>query len=243
MRNTLGERRDPLTMPLSSAFEGHGRSRGGFTLLELLVAMAILAIIITPLTFAFLTGMQNTRKSEQLIGESRSAQQIASLWTRDVQNVDPGGVNTQATCEADDPSSEPEETLVTFSWGTSSTAPTEESVTWVVVGTGVNAKILRRSCETGSLVREQVVADSFGLSNEEPSQVVRGPDPGDPRQFCPADSAGIGRTCTIVVDGAYSYSLEVARRVPDMEDFDAPLTPPGAPKDLSVVPRNTSTLR
>jgi prepilin-type N-terminal cleavage/methylation domain-containing protein len=224
-------RRRPGTLPR--------RGERGFTLAEIVISLAVLGIIMGPLAMSFISGLRTTKEAERLLGESQSAQQIASLWTRDVQNVEPGGVNSQLACPSTNPSDPPipEEFLVNFSWGTAASASGPESATWTVVGSGTNARIERRSCAAGEPVATQIVADSFGLSNEDPSTVVRGPVPSQPRQFCPLDTDGVARTCTISVNGRYSYSLSVERRVPDATNAVVPDTPPGAPEITLAEPR------
>lgn len=215
------------------------RGERGFTLAEIIISLAVLGIIMGPLAMSFITGLRNTQEAERLLGESRSAQQIASLWTRDVQNVEPGGVNTQPPCPSTDPADPavPEEFLVNFSWGSAASAGQPENATWMVVGTGTNARIERRACVAGQPTTTQVVADSFGLSREAASTVVRGPIPAQPRQFCPLETDGVGRTCTIAVTGRYSYRLSVDRRVPDATNAILPDTPPGAPEITVAEPR------
>jgi prepilin-type N-terminal cleavage/methylation domain-containing protein len=65
------------------------RARGeeGFTLPELLVASVILAIIVAPLTLAFITSLRVVGKSDQKFTDSRSALISAADFSSDVANA------------------------------------------------------------------------------------------------------------------------------------------------------------
>ncbi len=227
---------------------GHGsRSRaestigtGGMTLVEVVVALTILAFIIGPLTMAFITGIRTTRSSEAKLTKTRAAQQIASLWTQDVQNVEPGGVNAESTCPSTEAETGIEEQIVTFNWGSDTGSGRDPgSASWVVTGIGANSTLVRRVCQEGSPVVEQTVAEEFGQSGKSASDLVHGPDASKPKVFCPLDADGVGRSCTIVVSGTYAYSLKVDRRVPDRTAAIVPPTVPGAPVVTGAESRHT----
>lgn len=210
----------------------------GFTLIEIVVSIAILGFIIGPLAVSFISGVRATRASEDMLNRSRAARQIASFWTRDVHNVEPGGVNSQSTCPSKDGEAGIEEHLVTFSWGSGGNGAVPQSASWVLVGSGDNASLIRRACERGEPIVENVIAENFGVTGSQATDLVHGPSTSAPRTFCPVDNDGVGRTCTIVVSGSYSYSLTVDRRRPDRTNAGAASNVPGAPTVTVAEARN-----
>lgn len=239
---------------------------GGFTLIEIIVAIAVLAIIIVPLTMAFIGVFTNTQTAREALDRNNDAQRIAAAWTSDVQSVLPGGVNPEgAECIPPQVGTAPESSLITFQWtttvdgettststGGSSTTQVTMVATWVAVGTDTNTSLWRRECMNGTLVASQRLAANVGESGQQGIDVFHGPDktaenpePHTARSFCPYVMVGtadqlIGKTCTIVVDGSWHYDLEVTRRVPDITDVDALRQAPPAPRNLTGTPRNLS---
>ena len=204
------------------------RGEGGFSLPEVLVGVAILGIILGPLVAFFVTSVRSTREAEDRIDLSADAQRLGNAWTRDVQMVEPGGVNVPQCPPAEDENST---TLVTFGWDLD--GATVKRATWALVGVDTEMSIVRRYCDGEQLVRAEVLAKHFGRPGMSPAAwPVFGPSPAEPNNFCPADAHGIGRTCTINVGTSSaappSYSLTVARRAPDLNALSAP-RPPGQP--------------
>ncbi|MFN8017442.1 MAG: fibronectin type III domain-containing protein [Acidimicrobiales bacterium] len=198
----------------------------GFTLLELLVSLAVLAIIMTPLVAAFIDSIKQTNDVQTKVGASADAQRIASFWTADVQNVDPNGYTplgsgSSGECPAPFGSAPTviEQTLATFEWDTASSAVDYDAsnnlgvhpkkATWVVEGQGPNAELVRRYCVDDSPVREDFVAGSFWKSGYDAAKLIHGPSGYGQYDYCATD----GKTCTIAVSGNYEYSLTVDRRV------------------------------
>ncbi|MBX3313992.1 MAG: fibronectin type III domain-containing protein [Actinobacteria bacterium] len=218
------------------------RSEGdrGFTLVEIVVALAILAIILTPLTMAFITMLQRQRDVNDQLSRSADAQRIGAAWTKDVQSVDKDGINVTGTCGSALGASATETQLVTFSWDTDVSAGTsKKSASWVAVGEGEDLKLVRRYCENDAPVQETRLADKIGIEGEPVVSVVHGPDLSQPRNFCPL-VGGISDRCTIVVEGSFSYRLTVARRVPDRSGVVTPDTVPPPPTITGgTVARNT----
>jgi len=63
------------------------RDERGVTLIELLVAVTLLAIIIAPLTNAFIVFLRNTDATNERLAASHDAQIAAAYFAQDVQNV------------------------------------------------------------------------------------------------------------------------------------------------------------
>lgn len=210
----------------------------GFTLLEIIVAMAVLGILLVPLFAAFIQSLKMTDKAETQTGASQDSQLIASYWTKDVHNVERSGISYDGGCPSlratgPDDTATP---LVTFRWDTQTSTGelddtgelvlTPKKVTWLVEGEGKRARIIRRYCENDLPVagQELTVADSFGEVDRLASQLV---------------SVECSETaCTIRIDGRYRYNLTVERRVPGLAP-DASGRPP-APELVGVLAGNTS---
>ncbi|MCB0977558.1 MAG: fibronectin type III domain-containing protein [Acidimicrobiales bacterium] len=244
------------------------RGSEGFTLLEIIVAVAVLAIIVVPLTMAFVGIFTNTQSATEALNRNNDAQRIAAAWTADVQSVLPGGVNPADTdCVPPLAGTAPESALITFHWTTTANTQATTSTTnvgtggevdmiasWVAVGTGRSTSLWRRECVNGTMVREQRLAENIGEPGQQgidvihgPAQTSENPSPHTARSFCPYVIVGsgpnpqlVGKTCTIVVDGSWKYDLEVARRVPEITDANALRQAPAAPRNLTGTPRNHS---
>lgn len=63
------------------------RDEKGVTLIELLVAVTILAVIIAPLTNAMITYMRNTKATNDRLAASHDAQIAAAYFAQDVQSI------------------------------------------------------------------------------------------------------------------------------------------------------------
>jgi hypothetical protein len=218
----------------------HNRSRRsdeGFTLVEVVVAMTVLVLIIAPLTMALVSLFMNTNGLTRNLGQSNDAQQIAAAWVSDVQSLDSAGPNNVPDCNGNTGTTPATDTpLVTFSWDNASagagqsTVVVPKSATWWITGSNQDAKLVRRYCESGQLVKETTVASHFGLPDTAPSNLVHGSIANAPQQFC------TNVDCTIVVEGAYTYEVTGTRRVPG----NAPVPPavPPAPTITGATGRN-----
>lgn len=188
------------------------RNDAAFTLLEVVVALALLAILLVPLTASFITAIRETSRVDQRLSQSADAQRIAAAWTKDVHTVASDGYNTPGSCVDPTGVSPPGEyTLVSFEWDSAVSANTTlKKASWVVEGSGSGATLVRRYCEAGITVDEQLIASSFGVNGMAAYDVIHGPDTTDSttrQQFCD------NLKCTIAVSGAFEYSLTVGRRV------------------------------
>lgn len=213
-------------------------AQSGFTLVEVLVALVIAATVLTPLAAGFVTMVDGSSAARNQLDRAADAARIGNAWTRDVQSVDVGGVNGEPPCpDSSGSGGATDQELVTFSWNSSSSAAVNgppRSATWVVAGTGADLELIRRYCEGGVPVSQTPLATRIGVNGVAITDIVRGPDAGNPTNFCPAQNFGtsgspswISTTCTIVVDGDLQYQLAVGRRVPERAgSTPAPLPPP-----------------
>lgn len=90
------------------------RDERGFTLVELLVAVAILGMVMSPIAASFVVGLRTSSAASQRMTDSRAAQITAAYFARDMQGAtavvsgDPKGCGVAAgntavvTLESDD---------------------------------------------------------------------------------------------------------------------------------------------
>jgi len=139
------------------------RARGedGFTLPELLVASVILAIIVAPLTLAFITGLRVVGKTEQKFTDSRSGLISAADFASDV-----GNANAVTTTNSPSACGSGGTLLATFLWNDPNVFP-------VVTGGSYpnkvsyfydssSKKMLRRICKNGGVANTSTAAVSLG---------------------------------------------------------------------------------
>ena len=225
------------------------RTQQGMTLIEIMLVVALLGLIAVPLGMVFLTVVRSNSSAEDRFSRSGEAQRIGEAWTRDVQSVEPGGVNGPgpndhcvSTDQSPSYSDADELRRVSFNWDFSAQAEGASTVrrtaTWVVKGPDQGPyQLLRRYCEDLIPVQERVLAKDLTASGLTKAMAVRGP--GNPTQdFCPADGDGVRRKCTIIVGGGYDYQLTVTRRVPDYSTATVTQFTPGAPTAISHDARN-----
>lgn len=217
------------------------RSQKGVTLVEVLLTMAIIGIVIGPLTAGFIVMMRGQETTRRQLDRSADAARIGNAWTIDVQNVDPDGVNSDQPCRETPigTGGVAEVDLVTFTFNSSPTlaASPEGRATWVAVGTGKDLELHRRYCEGGIVTSDSLLASAIGRSGVGVTQIVHGPL-ASPNQmvFCPAydpnpsdsDTGTISDRCTIIIDGDFDYNLTVERRVPE-NSGNVQQVPPPAP--------------
>lgn len=196
----------------------------GFTLLELIVSLSVLAIILTPLTMSFYSSVRTTSQAERDLAQSNDAQQLISFFNRDAQTVDRDGVNAFPGCG--DATSGTH--LVSFAWDLE--AEVSRQATYVITGFGLDSKLVRRTCTDAQpdVVQEHVVMKAFGADGRDALELIHGPDPADPTNVCGPTS------CTVVVDGDYQFSHTAARRVPAVDDSGTQFTPPAPPEPDAV---------
>jgi prepilin-type N-terminal cleavage/methylation domain-containing protein len=219
---------------LTSMHRHHQRRRStgdqdshGFTLIEVVVAIVLLAIIMVPLTAAFIQGIRRSAEVDQRFARSADLQRITSNWNKDVNSLDADGYNPSIGACLTAASFDDEGNIIatnstvlaTFQWDTRLPGVQPKRATWLVVGAGSDATLVRRYCEGEQLPVESTMADSFGVDGLDVLQMVWGQTAGS-NNMCTT------LTCTINIGGAYSYTVTAERRVPGDEILDATPPPP-----------------
>ena len=74
------------------------RSEAGFTLVELLAAVAILGVVILPLTGGIIIGLRTMDQTSHRYAASNDAQVLTRYLPPDVQSANTGGVSSLPTC-------------------------------------------------------------------------------------------------------------------------------------------------
>lgn len=144
------------------------RDEAGFTLPELLMAIAILAIIVAPLTMSFITGLRAVGKVDEKFNDSRSGLISAADWSNDVANATKITLGNSGACGSGGT------TLVSFSWPDAATAaanPWDTTVTTTPVNNvasyaydSSNKKLVRNYCANGGSASRSVPAVSLDAS-------------------------------------------------------------------------------
>jgi hypothetical protein len=224
-----------------------GRGQAGITLLEVMIGMIVMVVLIVPLSMVFIASIRGSASADDQYTRSGDAQRIGAAWTNDVQNVDVGGVNSGESCPAPSGFNGEETHLVSFSWNLSSSAQgAPRTATWVAVGAGEDLELMRRECESGSLIDERMLAMRVGEEGQGVLDVVHGP--GSPAgDFCPPvnkqtnaslPAVWVSEACTIKVTGSFDYDLTVTRRVPDRVSGPTTARAPDAPAINDAIGRN-----
>jgi Tfp pilus assembly protein PilW len=125
------------------------RGEAGLTLVELLTAAAITALIVPALAGAFVVGWRTTGQTVGSLSDTRNRQLVASLFTRDVQGAATVATNGAACTRAGDT------LLVRLGWSETPAAgtPVDHEVAWVTTPAG---RVERRSCAAGGPVGSSV---------------------------------------------------------------------------------------
>lgn len=201
----------------------------GVTLIELLLVIAITGIIMAPLAAVMINGLDNSARTHERLIDNGAAQRIAEAWTKDVQSVDPTGVDmapVQGGCSDLTATSPPASLeLVSFNWDLDAgSGHLPKTATWALVDHGGSTSLVRRYCEDG-FRSENILARNLGVLG---LATAHGPNPGTPEVFCPADLHGVGRTCALVIPDL-NMDLTVTRRVPDYHANTLPTAAPPPP--------------
>ena len=209
----------------------------GFTLLEVVVATAILALLIVPLTSAFMMSLRQSSTVTDRLGQSHDAQLIAANWNADVAGMDPKndsmllGGGTAKFCKNPDTHVLAGTYLYTFLWDQGSAGPGQDALvpkaaSWVIEGDA----LVRRYCQAGVFVEETKLATHLGVDGSDPLATVHGPDVAHRDQFC------FSTHCTIIFNGTFTFELTAGRRVAGTDTSLSGLLP--APTITSVTPKN-----
>jgi prepilin-type N-terminal cleavage/methylation domain-containing protein len=178
-------------------------SERGFTLVELIVAASVMAIVAAAIGTAFVTSFRTTSAANDRMAQAADAQLLATYWPADVASLDATGYMAPPACG-------PDTEIVTFAWDLSGPATSETRVTYGARGTGAGSEVVRHHCRGGSTTPDAsvVVARHFGGPSPAGAETwLKGPG-GVGQPGCDA------RTCTIHVAGTYDFEVSAARRVP-----------------------------
>ncbi len=137
------------------------RAEEGFTLPELLLAIGILAIVVGPLSLALVTGLRVITRTDQQLGDSRSALIAAASFSGDVASARSVTRNDPSGCGG-------EAALLTLAWSEADdgrAAPVNSEVSYVYDASNAqNKRLLRLYCPEGTAAKQSVAAVSLGSS-------------------------------------------------------------------------------
>lgn len=130
------------------------RTRGerGFTLPELMMAIAVLGIIVAPLTASIVVGLRTTTDAEQRLVEARGEQLTAAYFPSDVASSDTIVPNDPNPCGGTGPA-----VVVSFDWADDH-SPTNE-VSYVVPAGKTD--MYRKSCQGGVVQSTNLLASGI----------------------------------------------------------------------------------
>lgn len=166
------------------------RGERGMTLAELLVAVAMLGIVMGPLSASVIAGLRTTTSAETWMVQSRGEQLTVAHWVPDVQSADwvlPGAGSGCDERSGDAP-------VVGFGWG--GAASRDRLVTYTVRTAGTAESLVRSACTSGSLVASTVLVPDLG---------------GDPTLSC-RPGCGAPVAVTLRVPGAGGFDATATRR-------------------------------
>jgi prepilin-type N-terminal cleavage/methylation domain-containing protein len=141
-------------------FDPHAED--GFTLPELLISIAILAIIVAPLAMSFILGLRVVGKVDEKFQDSRSGLISAADWATDVANAQTITLNSSGgACGSVGGS---DTVLVTFAWSDANSATnrsaTQNNKASYVYDSSAK-KLYRRWCAAGQSSSQSVPAVSL----------------------------------------------------------------------------------
>ena len=133
----------------------------GFTLVELLLAVAILGIIMAPLSMAFFNGLRFIGRSDEKFNDSRSTLVSAAYFAADVSTANVIVPNDAGACGGTT-------SLVSFDWSDAAGAvgAVQNNEVSYVYDTSIstNKRLLRRYCANGGPSVQSVAAVSLSAA-------------------------------------------------------------------------------
>jgi prepilin-type N-terminal cleavage/methylation domain-containing protein len=123
------------------------RHEAGFTLVEALVAIAIIGVIVTPLASAFISAFKVSETTSAGLNASVNRDALSEYFTKDVARVDAAGVSTEEAKSCDTSPAGGGTLYVTFnSTRINNGTPVTDRVSYWAVGSGKEIDIVRRAC-------------------------------------------------------------------------------------------------
>jgi prepilin-type N-terminal cleavage/methylation domain-containing protein len=149
----------------------------GFTLVELMMAIALLMIITAPLMLAFATSIRYIGKTDQKFTDTRGGLLSAAYFSSDVANANIITLNDAVPCGG---AGAGLTAVVSFNWSDPSAgvgAATNNESSWVVDASNAsNVRLLRKYCANGGSGSQSVPAVSLAgapvVSCYDPGNVV-----------------------------------------------------------------------
>jgi len=180
---------------------GGTRREGGFTLVEMLVAVVIEAMIVGALGAAFIGITRGTSQVDQSLSQSGDARIAAAYVISDAANSSGPEISLTDTTSCGDatpPVAGTETPVVRFDWSSPSSSGSTTPI--VVIYYLVSNDLIRRECSNGTLVSDRIVA----------SQVATATAACSPTANCTGTPTSITVTITetTAANGSqYQYSL------------------------------------
>lgn len=128
---------------------------GGFTLVELLVAITVLVLITGPLTTAFVVALRTTDEATERLSLAHDLQISAATFASDIHSAT--GVWVTDPAPACNPAGG--STVLLLGW---TAGPTSHLVHYTLVSAGGEKRLVRQHCETGQSDEVQVVSHLVG---------------------------------------------------------------------------------
>ncbi len=194
---------------------------GGFTLVEVVIAIVLLGILLLPLAFGFRVSVTTSITATEVLDSAVARQQLASVWADDVANVDATGYNTSTSgvcrVSASNPGGTP--ILNLNSTEATPTGPVTTRVTYFRRSSGSTTELVRVRC-TGITPatyssarnggRRETLARSVGRRGLTAAQVFSGavPRPASTVRV-PCDET----RCALRVHGRFTFTVSAQRRV------------------------------
>ena len=194
----------------------HPESEDGFTLVEVLLAVVISAIIVGGIAGILIVTLESYPRSAARISLSDNAQLLSSYLVPDAQSaawnaqgIDTGALTNIPGCSATPPPSS--SNVVTLTWSQYDS----QNVTYVAAYRQVDSELIRYFCKGGVLLNTTTVGRDIAPNGAVATQTV--------------DSVNIAVRTVDLVNGSgsgYNFSVSAIRRTPALRIFPVPeLTP------------------